>query len=238
MIKYEHSNLAWDRHLDKIRELASQPGIQSVCEVGGGANPLLTPEFLAEHGLEYTVIDISETELAKAPEGLHKVVGDVSSEGFSHDKQYDFVFSRALAEHVKSGRNFHRNVFKLLKPGGRAFHFFPTLFAFPFLVNKLMPEALAERVLHMLTPGREREGKDGKFPAYYSWCRGPMKSQLRKFEEIGYRIEEYIGFFGHEGYYRKLKPVLFMHRKISSFYAKHPVPLLTSYAFLTLRKPE
>ena len=60
---------------------------------------------------------------------------------------------------------------------------------------------------------------------------------LKRFEELGYILEGYIGFFGHN-YYQK-SPVI---RNIESFKTKlllkFPVPFLTSYAKIVLRKPE
>ena len=45
-----------------------------------------------------------------------------------------------LAEHVPDGYRFHSNLFELLKPGGVAFHFMPTLYSPPFVINRLLPE--------------------------------------------------------------------------------------------------
>ena len=38
----------------------------------------------------------------------------------------------------------------------------PTMFAPPFVLNYLLPERLAESVLHLMQPGRERSGKQSK----------------------------------------------------------------------------
>jgi SAM-dependent methyltransferase len=211
-------------------------GFQRIIEIGGGANPTLTPEFVAARGLEYTLLDISQVELDKAPTGYMKVCADICADDFLPKGQYDFAFSRMLAEHVPSGEKFHRNIHSILRDGGYAFHFFPTLFAPPFVVNALLPEAAAEKLLHVVQPGRERSGNLGKFPARYSWCRGPLRSSIRRFEQLGYEVDEYLGFYGHGAYYQKIPVLQNAHVRLSAALSRHPIPALTSFAQMVLIK--
>jgi 2-polyprenyl-3-methyl-5-hydroxy-6-metoxy-1,4-benzoquinol methylase len=224
---------------DYVLGLACRPGVRRICEIGGGANPALPLEFLRQHGLDYTVLDISQEELNKAPEGYTKVQADIASRDFNLTGNYDLVFSKLLAEHVADGEQMHRNIWKILADDGYAFHHFPTLYTVPFLLNRLAPEQWSEQVLLHLAPNRARSSKWAKFPAYYSWCRGPMRRQVQRLESVGYRVEEYVGFFGHD-YYAQSKKVRFLdapQRHLTSFLLKHPVPLFTSYAYLLLQKP-
>lgn len=239
-IHYAVTKGAWAGYVDYVQDKILRSGAQRVLELGGGANPLLPMEFARRHGVEYTVLDISQAELAKAPAGYRKVCGDIGSPALELaglEGGYDLVFSKMLAEHVRNGEQMHRNVFRMLAPAGKAVHYFPTLFAPPFIVNRLFPERLADRLLQWLEPGRERDGNKGKFPAYYSWCRGPTHRQLERFRGLGYDIEEYIGYFGHSVYYRKIPGVRTLHRRLSEWLATHPVPALTSSAYVVLAKP-
>ncbi len=140
-----------------------------------------------------------------------------------------------LAEHIKDGKQFHKNIFKLLDDKGVAVHFFPTLYSLPFLVNFLVPEKLATGLLYYLIPKRDFYQK-AKFPAYYSWCRGPLNSQIRKFNNIGFKVIEYIGFFGHGTYYNTFNTLKRFHELKTDYLLKHPFPLLTSFAIIVLRK--
>jgi 2-polyprenyl-3-methyl-5-hydroxy-6-metoxy-1,4-benzoquinol methylase len=207
-----------------------------VCELGGGANPALSPSFVAQHDLDYLVMDISEDELAKAPGTYSKLVADVASPAFVPPADYDLAFSVTVAEHIEKPEIFHRNVFRLLAPEGRAFHFFSTLYALPFVANRLLPETVAERILNVVQPGREKAGAHGKFRAFYRWCRGPTRRQIARFERLGFEVEEYIGYFGHD-YYARVPPLRTIERRIESLLAQHPVPWLTSYASVLLKKP-
>lgn len=235
---FDVSVKAWSGYDAYVRSLASRPGVKRVLEIGGGANPTLPVDFAKSKGLEYVVLDISSEELAKSPDGYVKVQADITSPNLDIAGSYDLIISKNVAEHVRSARTFHGNVWRLLAEGGAAFHFFPTLYALPFVLNRLLPEWLSERVLLQLQPDRKREGKHAKFSPYYDWCRGPSPRQIRRFESLGYRVEEYIGFFGHGGYYGRIKPLKRIHERMSAALAKHPVPWLTSFAYVILSKPK
>jgi hypothetical protein len=234
-IRYEHLNWGWKEHIPYLRKLASEPRVRRVCEIGGGANPSLSIDFVREHGLDYTVLDISQEELDKAPAQYNKVCADITSETLNLPGGYDLVFSKMLAEHVKDGRQFHRNIHRLLNPEGQAFHFFPTLSILPFVINRLLPERVTEPLLVSIQDRRERSGKHAKFPAYYDWCQGPINSQIRRYQSVGFDVEEFIGFFGHN-YYKKIPLLHKMQDRFARTLIKHPIPWLTSHAYVVLHK--
>jgi SAM-dependent methyltransferase len=227
-------------HIDFTRALHTRAATLSggkVCELGGGARPALEPEFLAQHRLSCLVVDISPTELQKAPPGYDTLLGDASSDGFrtgEHDGAYDLVFSRVLAEHVRDPRQFHTNVRRLLRPGGMAMHFFPTLWWPPFLANRLLPEAAAEWLLLRVEPWRVRTGRSGKFPAYYHWCFGPTRRQLDRFATVGFSVESCVAYFGEASHApgRVLKQ---LNDAWTDLMLRRPNYHLTSYAAYTLR---
>src|SRR5690606_13722881 len=101
--------------------------------------------------------------------------------------------------HVKDGKSYYKKLYDLLEPGGVTAHCFSTLYAFPFLVNRILPENLTDKLLNFFNP-REDRYQHEKFPAYYSWSRGPSAKIIKKFEGLGFEVIEYAGFFGH-GYY-------------------------------------
>lgn len=233
-IRYGLSDNAWGNVIPRILRIIETQGFTRIVEIGAGANPTLSADFVASRGIEYTLLDISQAELDKAPAGYLKVCADICGDAPLPQQQYDLAFSRMLAEHVPNGEKFHQNIRLLLKEGGYAFHFFPTLFALPFLVNAALPEALAEKLLHLLQPGRERSGHLGKFPARYSWCRGPLRSQIRRFERLGYEVEQYLGFYGHGAYYQKIPVLRDIHAWLSGVLSRHPAAALTSFAQVVL----
>lgn len=211
-------------------------GARRVCDVGGGANPTFSLDEVRARSLTYTLLDISQAELDKAPDGYEKVRADIGSASFTLDGDFDLVMSQQLAEHVRDGERFHRNVFRLLRPGGRAVHYFPTLFSLPLVVNRVLPEALLQRGIELVWPHRAAEGRHARFPAWYSWCLGPGDVQLRRFASLGYEVERYAGFFGHS-YYNGVAPLRDLHRWLSTRMAERPVWWLTSGAVVVLRRP-
>jgi SAM-dependent methyltransferase len=215
--------------LSDIRDVIERIGAHRIADLGAGANPVLDPELVEQAGLDYTIFDISEDELAKAGPRYRKVVADVTSAGFAEDGKFDLVLSRWLLEHIADPEQFHRNVFAMLSPGGRAVHFFPTLYSLPFVVNRLLPEFLSQRLLDTSFEGRT------KFPARYRWCRGPTRGQIRRLESTGFEIERYVGFYGHP-YFRRIRALDAIERRCAAALARHPIPLLTSFASVTLAK--
>ncbi len=235
MITYGLAPEAHERYRQSLHQIAARPAVKRVCDVGGGANPVLSAEFVAAHGLTYHVLDISAEELAKAPRDYVKIEADIAAPDFRLPHTYDLVFSKFVAEHVADGRRFHRNVWNMLAEGGHVLHLFPTLYALPYLVNLALPEALTQRLLGFFNP-RDRYQHD-KFPAYYRWCRGPTARQVGRLENIGYEIVEYGGYFGSPNYFAKVPFLKKLDRQLSAWLVEHPAPQFTSFACVHLRRP-
>lgn len=234
-VRYENYRSALDGFVPYLERLIERTGAKRVCDLGGGARPSLSLATVERLGLDYVVLDISADELAKAPSGYRTLQADIGGEEPPDLGPQDLVFSRMLAEHIADPERFHRNVRAVLRDNGIAFHLFPTLYELPFLVNRLLPVRTSERFLVRLDPARRREGRKPKFPAYYRWCRGPGRRQLERFRRLGYAIEEYVGFFGHD-YLAKVTPIQRVEDRLAAALLRHPVPLFTSYAYLVLRR--
>jgi SAM-dependent methyltransferase len=222
---------------DAVVELIRRHGVKDVCEVGGGANPLLTPGEIADLGLNYVVVDISPEELAKADPAHTTIIADIAGAEPPVLSAFGLVFSQMLAEHLRDGAAFHRNVFRMLKPGGLAFHLYPTLYSLPRVINRLAPERLATSLLAHFNPDRDLTGQQVKFPAWYSWCEGPTWRQIRRLESIGFEVLDFVGIFGHSGYYSHVPAISNIHKRISRFLCRHEVAWQTSFATVLLRKP-
>jgi SAM-dependent methyltransferase len=221
----------------EIAAACDAESVKSICDVGGGANPMLTLEQAKARGVErYVVTDIDAGELEKCPPGFEKVVGDATTVAPGLEGAFDLIFSHTVAEHVADPAAFHRTIFAMLRPGGQAIHFFPTLYEPAFAINRLLPEKVAAPILDRLQSGREEEGDHGKFPAYYRWCRGPSKRQLRRLEGVGFEVERYWAVFGH-GYFGRVPALDRMVEAASRSLKKHHVNALTAYVAVTLRRP-
>jgi SAM-dependent methyltransferase len=228
----------WTDFPATVRKLAQRPEVRRVCDLGGGANPVLAPAEIDALGLRYEVVDVSARELAKAPEGYATVQADALAPGFAAAHgPYELIASGFIAEHVPDPARFHANVFAALAPGGFAVHAFPTLYEPTFVVNRLLPGHVTGPLLRRLQRGREDEGSHGKFPAHYRWCRGPTRRQLARLRGVGFEVVEYAGYFGH-GYFGPVKPLDRAQQRLSGWLERHPLPALTSYACVVLRRPD
>ncbi len=98
---YGHLTEAWDGYRDWLVSLIRTTSPKRILEVGGGANPALSLEEVAALGVnEYTVLDISERELAKSPSGYVKICADICSDGLPLKLNYDLIISRSRNESV------------------------------------------------------------------------------------------------------------------------------------------
>jgi SAM-dependent methyltransferase len=233
-IGYDHWRTGLTTYRDYLAEVVRTFRPKRICEVGGGASPTFPLDFVAEHELAYTVLDVSLAELDKAPAGYDKWHADITTVDATGREPYDLVFSHMVAEHVKSPRALHRNVRALLRPGGLAVHLFPTLFEPAFIANRLFPERLTGPLLRAVQPHRVTDSAHGKFPAYYRWCRGPTPKQLRRFTSLGYDVVDYVGYFG-TGYTQRIPVLGQLDRRRADFLIAHPRPGLTAYTRVTLR---
>lgn len=225
----------WGKMPSLIEDIIRKYRLKNILEIGAGANPTLNKSAISDLNLFYTISDVDDNELIKADDVYKKVILDLSSGNVSSENKYDLVFSRMTGEHIKNGGLFHKNLYNLLLPGGLAVHCLSTLYAFPFVINRLFPENLSDKILKLFAP--RDEYKHGKFKAYYSWARGPSKRMIDRFKKLGYEVVQYSGYFGHN-YYSKI-PVISTFEKIKAkLLLKYPLPFFTSYATIILKKPK
>ncbi len=184
-----HSNWAWSHYEELVLRLSSRFGLSALCEIGGGRDPGFLPTNPALRGLSLTVNDIDQHELDCAPEGLAKacfnIAGDLS-EADAMPGSFDLMFSRMVFEHVDGVESAWNNIYTLLRPGGVALAFFPTLYAPVFMVNRMIPEKLSRAIVHALYPARRDGGSDPKFPALYDHCVSSERTLRPMLERAGF----------------------------------------------------
>jgi SAM-dependent methyltransferase len=239
-VAYDHYSTfpGWTKAPQFLASVIDRESARCVLEIGSGANPTLAPDEVQSRGLRYTTNDRDAAELAKAGAPYETLLLDMATAARESlpRSAFDLVFSRMVNEHVCDGERYYRNIHDVLRPGGVTAHCFSTLYALPFVVNRLVPEDLASRLLDIFNP-RDRYQQD-KFPAHYSWSRGPSERMRRRLTALGYELVEYRGYFGHPYYDRPLmKPVRALEEAKAAWLCRHPIPALTSYAVVILRKP-
>ncbi len=219
---------AWDQYHPTILRLIKAIDAKAVLEVGGGRFPLLKQEEAAR--LSYTSNDISQSELDRAPDWVEKACFDIGTPApAEYHHRYDLVFSCMVQEHLKDTRAAYTTIHSILKPGGVVLQFCPTLYAFPFVINKLLPETLSRKILHTVFPDRN-EDEVPKFPAHYDWCFS-SEAVRQKILAIGYSDAQIISFWGH-AYYKKFPVIRDICDDYSRWLIQKDIRSLSSFAYM------
>jgi len=220
-----------------VRRVIDEYRVGSVCDFGGGANPVLSLDDIDRLGLRYLIVDAPTAELQKTPPGYNTRNLDIGGPGFYLDGEtFDLVVSKFVAEHVADPAAFHLCARSVLRRGGRAAHFFPTLPAPPFVMNRLLGGRPSRMLIDLLQPGlRDKTGPLGKFPAYYRWCEEPTDRQYLRFSSVGFAVEDYVVHIGHD-YFRRFPMAQRASNAISRQLIRRPQPWFSTYAAVVLRR--
>ena len=210
-------------------------GLVRVLEIGGGRDPLMRPREAADARIAYAVNDIDARELAMGPAEFEKVQFDVAGVVDPTDLgRFDLVISRMVMEHVRDAERAWTSMCDLLAPGGVALAFHPTLYAPPFLINWLAPEALTAPILRFFFADRH-DAECPKFPARYELCTaepGVVEPALRR---AGFRQVLSAPFWG-DRYFRHLPGLREANDALSAFAEARDWRRLASYAYTIAAK--
>jgi len=233
-----HSNWAWSHYEELVLRLSSRFGLSALCEIGGGRDPGFLPTNPALRGLSLTVNDIDQHELDCAPLGLAKVCFNIAGDLSKTDARpgsFDLMFSRMVFEHVDGVERAWNNIHTLLKPGGVALAFFPTLYAPVFVVNCMIPEKLSRAIVHALYPARRDGGSDPKFPALYDHCVSSERALRPMLEKAGFSDIHVQPFWGH-GYFKRMPVIREVDDLFNWLAARIDWRLMSTHAFVLVRK--
>jgi SAM-dependent methyltransferase len=223
-----------------LRKIITEHNYKRIADIGGGAKPMLDNEFIRQNGILYFLIDQSPTELEKAAPIYDKIEADATGGNDAFQKQiggrkFDLIFSHMFLEHIEDPMQAHRNFYGALNPGGRCVHIYPSPNNLPLTLNRLLPEAISRYLLKVAQPGRDLEGSQRKFKAYYRMCGAPNPALSAAFEKIGYAVEIHTGYVGHP-YYERFGPAAALEKRLRKIVHRLQLPL-TAGCLLVLEKP-
>jgi SAM-dependent methyltransferase len=228
---------AWSNFLPTVKSLIEIRGYSSVMEIGGGRFPSFKQNEAEAMGLRYTSNDISQAELSLAPRWVDTACFDVQTnnpaEFAGHEDRYDLIYSQMVMEHVPSYRRAYRNMAALLKPGGLAIAFHPTLYALPYVVNRIVPESVSAPILRLVSPDRTRDCVP-KHPAFYSGC-VISKTVRDTIRDIGFSEVQQVPFYSHH-YYDRIPLVRDIHYRFSDMAAALKLTALSSFCYTVASK--
>lgn len=198
-------NWAWENYKPAILELARRRQLTRHLEIGGGRDPLFLPDEARAHGFSVTMNDISARELSLAPASYGAVLCDIASKdapAILGEGRFDLAYSRMVMEHVPDVERMWENVAYALAPGGVAFSFFPTLYAPPYVLNRLIPEKLSRWLLETIFSDRRDEGDNPKFPAYYDYCFSMEERIVPMLKRAGFSQVCVLPFWGYSYFWK------------------------------------
>lgn len=232
-----HSDWAWLNYERLALALAFQLGHGRMLEIGGGRDPTfanLTPMV----GLDLVVNDIDAGELALLPPDARTACFDIAGDLGGRQEllgAFELVTSRMVFEHVADVEAAWRNTHALLKPGGVAIAFFPTLYGWPFVLNRLLPDALARKIVERVFPDRAPDGLTPVFPAHYDWCFGSEAKLRKMLDPIGFSEICVLPFWGHH-YLDRLPGIRTLEKGMNRLFAAFDWRLFTTYTYVIVRK--
>ncbi len=97
IITYAKTTKIRENFLNSIKELISRYRFKTILDIGGDTNPTLPLEFISINNLDYTVLDMSKSELDKASSQYKRIICDVTKSNLDTTKKYDFIFSQLLS---------------------------------------------------------------------------------------------------------------------------------------------
>lgn len=198
-------NWAWDNYKRVVVEIARQKGLTRHLEIGGGRDPLFLPQEAAAEGFEVTLNDISAHELSLAPREFAAVQCDIASaeaKAVLGAGRYDLAYCRMVMEHLPDVSRMWENVAHALAPGGVAVSFFPTLYAPPYVLNRLIPEKISRWMLETVFPDRREDGDNPKFPAYYDHCFSAEEKIVPMLARAGFSDVVVLPFWGYSYFWK------------------------------------
>lgn len=201
--------------------------LHRVLEIGAGRTPLFDADDLESQGIEYHINDISREELDAAPSTIpesRKACFDIAATSLAVGERYDLVYSKSVFEHVDDTMQAWRNSYTLLRPGGIAFHYFPTLYCLPFVANKVLPERAAATLLERVV------GVDyKKFPAKYDRCRSSHRVE-RAIARSGFSSVLLVPFWGHD-YFERIPGIRTLDARLHAMAAARDWRFYSSYCY-------
>jgi len=233
-LSYSDACTAWQDFKKLVSDIVQKGDVHSIAEIGAGANPLFSINEIQEAGILYHLIDSSAEELKKAGEGYTIHVLDMQQEVTGLDQTFDLVIAQMTLEHIEQPELFFKNVHGILRRGGKVCLFFASVTNLPMIANKILPDFLTRRLLVLFQPFRNHENH-GKFKAFYRWCFGPTRRNIRNFENAGFVVVRYVGYFGHS-YYRRVPFLNYLEKRKTAFLLRHPNPYWCTYGQVVLLK--
>ena len=207
----------------------------AILDIGGGKHCAFAEDCRRFNGVKIIALDVSAEELEYNHDADEKIVADIASGARVplDDSSADLVTSSSVLEHLKDLDIAFSEVSRILKPGGKFISELPCRFTFFAIINRMLPNWLARKILFSIMP--ETKGLCG-FKAYYDRC---YYSALKKLLSKHGFINADFGFsYGQSGYFSFFVPFAFIVMLWDFLMYIFRAKTLSSYVCFTATKGE
>lgn len=220
----------WDQRFNQELAELLQPGLR-VLDAGAGAQPTIPLERRPE-GCHYVGLDLSRTELEKAPPGSYDemIPADLSTFLPDLSGQFDLVVTWFVLEHVAPLDAALENMRRYLRPGGALLAQLAGGRSPSGLVNRMLPHSLAVFFLQRFLG----EDPERVFPAPYDRC---WKSALAPMLGQGWDSPEIAPLHTGAAYVRFSRLLTGLFIAFEEWAYRHSHDDLATYYVVRARRP-
>ena len=196
---YPLATTFWESYTARAAELATRAEPPRIVDIGAGRT---TPYaiYLPSRPRELIGVDVLSEDLEANRALTQRVVCNVVSDGIPQEAQdAGLITSRMVLEHISDLDRFAHDVSSALAPGGWTIHMFAGRYSLFAILNRLLPQAVARRILFTLRPESVEVG--GFFTFYDNTHATAAESIFRNAgminveTEVSYQVSQYFQFF-------------------------------------------
>lgn len=153
---YERGGSIGDRYVERAARLAADASPRRIVDVGAGRDTPYVRDVADRSGIEIVGIDVLPADLERNAALDVWIVADVVKDGLPpRAGNAGLLTSRMVVEHVEDLDRFAAEVYEALAPGARTLHLFAGRYSVFAILNRMLPEAAARRVLFYLRPAAQ-----------------------------------------------------------------------------------
>lgn len=203
-----------------------------VVDLGGGSQCSFAAGLSAGERPRLVAVDACADELARNTDVDEVRVADVSQPLPFADGAVDLLVSRTMLEHVPDVPQAVGHIARAVKPGGRTLHLVPCRYALFAIAARVLPFALAKRILHTMIP--ESRGVV-EFDVFYDHCH--PSALERAFRDAGFADVEVECTWDQSHYAHALFPLFLIVLAYQRLAQRAGLRRLASYALVRATRP-
>ncbi|WP_170320684.1 class I SAM-dependent methyltransferase [Patulibacter medicamentivorans] len=153
---YERGGSIGDRYVERAARLAADASPRRIVDVGAGRDTPYVRAVADRSDVTIVGIDVLPDDLEDNDALDVRIEADVVKDGLpARAGNAGLLTSRMVVEHLEDLDRFAAEVYDALAPGARTLHLFAARYSVFAILNRILPEAVARRVLFYLRPAAQ-----------------------------------------------------------------------------------